>query len=129
MSVALIPLMISSGRALNHNRSPIMNRSISLIAACFVLTAFAPSAFATETAAGGVIAAAPATAAACPGESMSFLQRRVLQKADQGVDALRQYIWITRAMYQLDIVETVAWIERHRAAQAGCAGTKTASAS
>ena len=64
------------------------------------------------------LAAAPSQAK-CPGP-MNWLQQRVVAKHAQGIDALRRYVFITRSMYQLDMVDTVAWIEERRQAEASC---------
>jgi hypothetical protein len=50
----------------------------------------------------------------------SFLQRRVLEKAEQGPAALRQYIFITRSLYGLNMDESMAFVERVHAEQAAC---------
>ena len=71
--------------------------------------------------------AAAADAAAC--KPLDHLQRRVVEKADQGVDALRQYILITRGVYQLDMMKVAGSLDAWRT-RAGCtaqapAGTAT----
>ena len=62
------------------------------------------------------VAAAPAepVAVACPGIYPSMLQRRVLEKAAQGPDALRQWLFITRSLFGLDPQETFDWLDRAR---------------
>ncbi|HZV93694.1 MAG TPA: hypothetical protein VFF72_10790 [Caldimonas sp.] len=54
--------------------------------------------------------ATPCTAPA----SMDHLQRRIVAKASQGVDSLRDFIYITRGIYALDMNETVAWLDAQR---------------
>ena len=44
-------------------------------------------------------------------------QRTIIHKAEQGVDALRQYIYRTRAIYQLDMMDVVGWIDARRQAE------------
>ena len=62
-------------------------------------------------------------------EALSNLQRKVLEKAEQGMTPLIRYIHATRMMsYSLDVYETVAWIEKRRAARAAC-GVAVADAS
>src|SRR5262249_38110845 len=57
--------------------------------------------------------------AKCPGP-MTWLQQRVVTKHAQGTDELRRYIFITRSMYQLDMADTVAWIEERKQSEATC---------
>ena len=47
-------------------------------------------------------------------EAMSNLQRRLVEKASQGAGPLTQFIHRTRMIYQLDVHETVAWLDRER---------------
>lgn len=78
---------------------------------------------------------APLTAAALltfalPGVSVSSVQaaescpslwvppgveRRIADKASEGVDQLRQYLFINRAIYQLDIYQVGAWLDARQA--------------
>lgn len=48
-------------------------------------------------------------------------QRRVLEAAANGVDALRQHVWIRRAIRGDDLVGTVRWIDTYRVRTANCA--------
>ena len=48
------------------------------------------------------------------------LDARIVGKASQGVDARRQFIWITRGIYALDMADTVAWLDQQRAARTTC---------
>jgi len=54
----------------------------------------------------------------CP--PMTGLQRRLVLEASRGADALRRYIWLTRSIYGLDFVETVAWLDVARERSVGC---------
>lgn len=64
---------------------------------------------------------AAATSAACgEPESLTRLQRRLLAKADEGIEPLRQYIHITRRVHELDLHEVVHWMDRRRARLAAC---------
>jgi hypothetical protein len=56
----------------------------------------------------------------CAPAPPGFVQRRVLEKAAQGPAALRQYIFITRSLYGLDMDESLAFVERVRSEQAAC---------
>jgi hypothetical protein len=59
--------------------------------------------------------------AECAGAAqLSYLQSRIVEKAAQGVVPLRQFVWRTRMIYQLDTTETVAWLDHRRALLAGC---------
>ena len=70
-----------------------------------------------------------ATAAALSGGpcdrtlAMTPLQRRIVAKAAQGPGALRDFIWETRAIYQLDMESTVAWLDKERSGQRVCQAT------
>lgn len=56
-------------------------------------------------------------------------QQRLYQKANDGTDALRQFIFIRRAILQVDTYETATWAESLNEARAACAGTRSAAAS
>jgi hypothetical protein len=62
--------------------------------------------------------AGPATAAE-PGvvscKPISHVQRRVVEKADQGMQPLRQYVTITRSIHQLDMMEVAESLDAWRA--------------
>jgi len=59
--------------------------------------------------------------AECAGMAhLSPLQGRIAGKAAQGSVPLRQFIWRTRMIYQLDTMETVAWLDQRRALLAAC---------
>ena len=51
---------------------------------------------------------------------MTRLEARLYQKASEGPDALRDFIWIRRGIYQLDIMETATWASGVNAAQSAC---------
>lgn len=48
------------------------------------------------------------------------LQTTLVAKSEQGVDALRDYLFITRGIYNLRMEDAVAMIERQHAAQRNC---------
>lgn len=50
----------------------------------------------------------------------SALQARIVEKAAQGIVPLRDFVWRTRMIYQLDLMESVAWLDQRRALLAGC---------
>ena len=69
-----------------------------------------------------VQAAAATGAAECraaPG--LTRVERHLVDKAAQGVRPLMLFIQRTRMIYQLDAMETVAWLDRQREAQRTCA--------
>ena len=75
-----------------------------------------------------VALAAPSTRCDVP-EALSNLQRKVVEKAAQGMTPLIRYIQGTRMMsYSLEVYETVAWLDQRRAARAAC-GVSVADAS
>jgi hypothetical protein len=55
-------------------------------------------------------------------------QERLYQKANDGTDALRQFIFIRRAVLQVDIYETAAWAESIGQARAACVRARAAAA-
>jgi len=56
-------------------------------------------------------------------------QQRLYQKANDGTDALRQFIFIRRATLQVDTYESATWAESVNAARAACVRTRSAAAS
>ena len=58
------------------------------------------------------------TAASC--QSLTFVQRRVVEHADQGVDSLRQYLFITRGTHNLYMMDVATQLDVWRA-KARCA--------
>ena len=56
-------------------------------------------------------------------------QQRLYQKANDGTDALRQFIFIRRAILQVDVYETASWAETLNEARAACARTRSTAAS
>jgi hypothetical protein len=71
--------------------------------------------------------ASPSVAAPCP--PLDGVQARVVEKADLGVDALRRYVYITRSIHQLDMMEIAksldGWRERAACAKQVAAPTPT----
>jgi hypothetical protein len=55
-----------------------------------------------------------------PAQVMTPLQRRIVAKAAQGPDALRDFVYITRGVYQLDMASTAAWLEEERDSERVC---------
>lgn len=50
----------------------------------------------------------------------SSLERRIVEKAAQGIVPLHEFVWRTRMIYQLDTLEMVAWLDQRRAVLAAC---------
>lgn len=46
---------------------------------------------------------------------LTFVQKRVVEKADQGIDALRQYLFVTRGMHNLYIMDVALVLDDWRA--------------
>ena len=64
---------------------------------------------------------AQVSAAECASAAhLSYPQRRVAELATQGFVPLRQFILRTRMIYQLDLMESVAWLDRRGALLAAC---------
>ena len=59
---------------------------------------------------------------------LGYAQRRVLEHADQGVDALRRYVIITRSVHQISMVDVVESLDDWRA-KAKCTKESAADAS
>lgn len=88
---------------------------IACAIACAVVASPSLAAEASRPSAMGVepdrcVAAVPVTS----------VDQRIAAKAVQGIDALRQFISITRGIYGLDMQESVARLDRLRAARASC---------
>ena len=77
------------------------------------------------------VAGAPLNAPSCelPYLAASHIQRKIIEKAALGTVSLRQYVWNTRSIYGLDLMQTVNWLDQARVAQASCIERASASAS
>jgi hypothetical protein len=95
-----------------------MNRSIIVAA----LALMGSVSFLAQAADGVRLAAAPAPSSAqCASvNSLTLVQRRVVAKAAEGIRPLVQYIHRTRAIHQLDVIETVAWLDERRELRQAC---------
>lgn len=71
------------------------------------------------SAAGAALASTPV--AHCASVPMSGFEQRVVAKAASGVDALRDYLFITRGIYNVSMEDAVAWIDRQRETRYSCA--------
>lgn len=87
------------------------------VAACLCLTPLAGHAQDRSVAA---VTASVSAAECARAASMTNVQRQVVAKAAQGIRPLVQFIYRTRMIYQLDAMETVAWLDQRREMQAAC---------
>jgi hypothetical protein len=96
-----------------------MNRTFCTLITLAASVCIAPlQALAQDT---QVMTASTVSQAECAGAAhLSSTQGRVAELATQGVVPLRQFILRTRMIYQLDMTETVAWLDHRRALLAAC---------
>lgn len=52
--------------------------------------------------------------------TLTRLEQRLYDRANEGTDALRRFVWIRRSSLQLDVLDTAAWAEKVRNARAAC---------
>jgi hypothetical protein len=64
--------------------------------------------------------------AACRQAPLSSLQKRLLDKSEQGVEALRQFLFNVRAIHPLGLVETADWVAAQREAARQCLAARAA---
>lgn len=65
--------------------------------------------------------AATISSAECAGAAhLTYVQGRIVEKSAQGIVPLRQFVWRTRMIHQLDLMESVAWLDQRRALLAAC---------
>jgi hypothetical protein len=95
------------------------SRLLRQAARCFAAVALPLSTAGALAAASGVAQAAPT----CDDPAHSMVQRRIVAKADQGRDALIRFVSINKPVYQLDLLETVAWLDAQRAQREACMTT------
>jgi hypothetical protein len=60
------------------------------------------------------------------GPQLTRQQQRLYQKANDGTDALRQFIFIRRAILQVDTYETATWAESLNVARGSCLQKRSA---
>lgn len=92
----------------------------NLMAACSMLKAAQPNTSIAPVAVAATMPMdqAPIQCGADP--ALSSLQRRLLYRYDRDIGSLVRYVWISRAVLQLDIHETALWAEAYRAAHPAC---------
>ena len=67
------------------------------------------------------------SAMACQQPRMTLLEQRLVAKSDQGVEALRRFVFSTRKIHQLDVIEVAEWTAARRAAARECRAAQAAS--
>lgn len=96
-----------------------MNRTLSTLIPLTASLCIAP--FLTHAQDAQLTTATAISNAECAGAAhLSYVQGRIVEKAAQGIVPLRQFVWRTRMIYQLDTMETVAWLDQRRALLAAC---------
>ncbi len=60
-------------------------------------------------------AADEATAMATSCKPLTGLQRRILDRSNQGTDGLRHFVWRTRAIYDIDMLDVAQSLDTWRA--------------
>ena len=96
-----------------------MNRTLATLIPLAASLCIAP--FLAHAQGAQVTMATTISNAECAGAAhLSYLQGRIVEKAAQGPVALRQFVWRTRMIHQLDTMETVAWLDQRRALLAAC---------
>ena len=97
-----------------------MNHHASIAALALLFSATHLALAADEDVA--VVAVPTVSAAACEGAThLTRVQQTLVDKAAQGTRPLVQYIHRTKFIYQLDVMETVAWLDQRRELQRACA--------
>lgn len=95
-----------------------MNRSI-IVAALALLGSASLSVHAADSL--QLAAASAPSAAECQrSASLTRVQRQLVDRAAEGMRPLVQYIHRTRMIYQLDVMETVAWLDQRRELRQAC---------
>lgn len=69
----------------------------------------------------GAVFAADATAASSSCQPLGAVEKRVVAKAEVGVEALRDYVYITRGVHRLSMIDVTRNLDNWLAA-AHCAG-------
>jgi hypothetical protein len=96
-----------------------MNRSI-IVAALALLGSAPLSVHAGDSLQLAAAPAAPSAAECERSASLTRVQRQLVDRAAQGTRPLAQYIYRTRMIYQLDVMETVAWLDQRRELRQAC---------
>jgi hypothetical protein len=76
--------------------------------------------FVLSTLASGAALAQDAGFGATCGPQLTHLQERLYQKAGEGPDALRDFMFIRRGILQLDVTETADWAASVNQERAAC---------
>ena len=95
-----------------------MNHSI--IVAALALLGSAPLPLRAADSLQVAAASAPSAAECQRSTSLTRVQHQLIDKAAQGLRPLAQYIYRTRMIHQLDLMETVAWLDQRRELRQAC---------
>jgi len=96
-----------------------MNRTLAVLIPLTASLCIAP--FLAHAQDAQVTTATMISNAECAGAAhLTYMQGRIVEKATQGIVPLRQFVWGTRMIYQLDLMESVAWLDQRRALVAAC---------
>ena len=96
-----------------------VRHTLSFVAACAAVAGASLAQAEPAT----TVAAATTPSAPCASGRITPLQQRLLDKADQGVAPFVQFIYRTRAIYQLDAYEVAGQLEGWRQRR-GCASAE-----
>jgi hypothetical protein len=103
--------MPSAGREANRGTSidpePIMSAKTQAIAAVAATLCVISA---------GASAADDRQAAASPCPGLSSIQQRIVAKSDEGIGALRQFVWRTKFIYGIDMFDVRERLDGWRAA-------------
>ena len=95
-----------------------MNRTTTLTALALLCSA-SFSARAGDDAT--VLAAASTGAAECHSDAgLTRVERLVVARAAQGIRPFAHFVYRTRMIYHLNLMQTVAWLDQRREAQRAC---------
>ena len=76
-----------------------------------------------------VAAPASGTAASCAPAPMTMVQRRISEEAARGLPNLIGFVNVSQPIYQMRLVDAVAWLDADRERRAGCVATAALAAS
>jgi hypothetical protein len=68
----------------------------------------------------GVAAPAHDASAACAGAPMTLTERRISEEAAKGMPALIGFVNLSQPIYQLRLVDAVAWLDSQRERREAC---------
>ena len=68
----------------------------------------------------GAAPASDASSASCTPATRSLVERRIVEEAGRGLPALISFVNRTQPIYQLRVVDAVAWIDSERERRTAC---------